>query len=343
MRRPYSLPLVVSLTVMVLLLAACSGSSDESADTTLAPATTEQATTTTTAPTTTTTTAPTTTTTIASTTVAETQAALVTEEDVVYATYWEGRSLTLDMSVPSKPADAPVVIYLPGRGGHSAPPEMVEGLVEEGALVFFVRYAFSGSGPEQILADHGAVAGAMAESAACAINFARAQASSFGNDDPVVVLTGLSNGGGVAAHAALFGADLEARWDEYAAAGGPPRQVECEVTDGSTHVDAVVGMNSPYEVFVPIFDGGYGLTHQQYLDPEMQEFLSSSIGVNPDLKIRLIHAESDMVVPYSSSVDFAAALTDAGYDVGEVIAFDGEHHWVPPEVAIPTIMELIEP
>jgi ketosteroid isomerase-like protein len=47
MRRPYSLPLVASFTVVVLLLAACGGSSDESADTSLAPTTTEQATTTT--------------------------------------------------------------------------------------------------------------------------------------------------------------------------------------------------------------------------------------------------------------------------------------------------------
>ena len=40
MRRPHILPLVISFTVVVLLLAACSGSSDESADTTLAPTTT---------------------------------------------------------------------------------------------------------------------------------------------------------------------------------------------------------------------------------------------------------------------------------------------------------------
>jgi acetyl esterase/lipase len=325
-----------------LLVGGCSQSDDATSDETTT-TTTAPTTTTSTAPTTTTSTASTTTTTIAPTTVAESQTAMVTEKDLVYATYWEGRSLTLDMSVPSKPADAPVVIYLPGRGGHSAPPEMVEGLVEEGAFVFGVRYAFSGSGPEQVLADHGAVAGAMAESVACAVNFARAQASKFGNDDPVVVLTGLSNGGGLAAHVALFGADVEARWDEYAAEGGPPRQVECEVTDGSTQVDAVVGMNGEYDVFVPIFDGGYGRTHQQFLDPELWEFLSSSIGVNPDLKIRLIHGESDIVIPYSNSVGFAAALTDAGYDVGEVIAFDGEHHWVPPELAIPTVMELIGP
>ena len=326
MLRRHSLPPVASFILVVLLLAACSDSTDDGVGTTLAPTTTATATTATTT----------------TTTVVEEQVVAVAGEDLVYAT-WEEQTLTLDMSAPVDPASALIVIYLVPRGGHSAPPEMVEGLVEEGAFVFAVRYAALYSRPEQILADHGADAGAQAESVACAINFARAQASKLGNNDSVVVLTGLSNGGALGAHVALFGADLEARWDEYAAAGGPPRQVECEVNDGSTHVDALVGMNGPYDVFVPIFDGRYGRTHQQFLDPELQEFLSSSIGVNPDLKIRLIHAESDVVVPYEASVNLAAMLTDAGYDVGEVIAFDGEHHWVPAELVIPTIMELIGP
>lgn len=53
MRRPYSLPLVASFTVVVLLLAACGDTADDSADTTVAPTT--ATTTTTTEPTTTTT------------------------------------------------------------------------------------------------------------------------------------------------------------------------------------------------------------------------------------------------------------------------------------------------
>ena len=116
-----------------LLIGGCSQSDDATSDETTT-------TTTTVAPTTTTTTAPTTTTTttVAPTTVAESQAAMVSEADLVYAT-WEEKSLTLAMSAPSEPADAPIVIYLPGRGADSAPPEMVEGLVEEGALVFVVR------------------------------------------------------------------------------------------------------------------------------------------------------------------------------------------------------------
>ena len=52
MRRPYSLPLVASFTVVVLLSAACGDTANDSADTTVAPTT---ATTTTTEPTTTTT------------------------------------------------------------------------------------------------------------------------------------------------------------------------------------------------------------------------------------------------------------------------------------------------
>ena len=255
---------------------------------------------------------------------------------------WGEQSLTLDVYAPVEFDDSPVVVYLPGGGQRAASTALVEALTDEGALVFVVRYAALHSDPEQVLADRGADARAMAESVACAINYARAQASEFGNNDPVVVLTGLSNGGGLAAHAALFGADLEARWDDYAAEGGPPDQVECEVTDGSTHVDALVGMAGGYDIYVPIHDGKWGRAYQQERDPELQEFLSSSIGAYADLKVRLIHGESDGVVPYSNSVDFAAALTDAGYDVGEVIPFDGGHT-VPTELAIPIIMELIEP
>ena len=309
MWRPYSLPLVASFILVVLLLPACSDTADDSVGTTLA-----------------------------STTTVEDQALAVTEEDLVYATWAEG-SLTLDLHPPAKPADAPIVIYLPGRGRDFAPPWIVRGLVDEGAFVLVVRYPASNSTPEQVLADHGADAGAKAESVACAINYARAQASEFGNNDPVVVLTGFSNGGGLGAHAALFGATLEARWDEYAAEGGPSRQVECEITDGSTHVDALVSMGGPYDVNVPIYDGKYGRAYQQEQDPELWEFLSSSIGANPDLKVRLIHGTSDYI-PVEDPTEFAALLTDAGYDV-ELVTFDGGHEVAPPEVFFPTAMEVV--
>ena len=325
---------LILLTVVVLLLPSCSDTADDSSDTTLAPTTT-----TTIALTTTTSTAPTTTTTIAPTTVAESQAATVTEKDLVYATGAEG-SLTLDMYAPVESNGAPFVIYLLGRGDPDAPKLVVDGLVEEGTIVF-VAWPAGYGGPEQILSGHGADIRAMADSVVCAIRFAREQASERDSTDPVVVLTGFGGAGGVAAHAALFGATLEARWDEYAAEGGPPRQVECEVTEGSTHVDALVGMAGAYDIFVPIYDGMWGRAYQQEHDPELWEFLSSSIGANSDLIVRLIHGTTDGSLPYEISAGFAPMLTDADYDV-QVVAFDGGH-WVPPELAVPTIMEVIGP
>ena len=339
--------LLAVVSALTALAASCGNTADDVADTTLAPTTTTveattttAATTTTTVEVTTTTTAATTTTTVAPATTVGDQAVAVTERGLVYATWEEDWSLVLAMSAPSEPADAPIVIYLPGRGEDSAPPEMVGGLVEEGALVFVVRYPGATGGPDQILADHGADARAKAESVACAIHFARARAADFGNNDPVVVLTGFSNGAGLGTHAALFGVTLEARWDEYGAEGGPPRQVECEVNDGSTHVDALVSIAGPYDLYVPIYDGMYGRAYQQERDPELQEFLASSIGVNPDLKVRLFHGTSDWL-PMENTTEFAALLTDADYDV-EFVEYDGGHE-VPTELAIPAIMELIGP
>ncbi len=274
----------------------------------------------------------------APTTTLDEQALPVTEVDLAYATSAEG-PLTLDMHAPVRPADAPIVLYLPGRGRDSAPPWIVEGLVDEGAFVFVVRYAATDSSPEKILADHGADAGAQAQSVACAIHYARSWASDFGNNDPLVVLTGFSNGSGLGAHTALFGSTLEERWDEYAAQGGPPRQVECEMTEGSTHVDVLVGMGGNYDVFVSIYDGKYGRTYQQELDPELWEFLSSPIGANPDLKVRLIHGTSDFI-PVADAEEFKALMIDAGYDV-ELTTFDGGHVIAPDEVLFPIVREVL--
>ena len=275
----------------------------------------------------------------APTTTLDEQALPVTEVDLAYATSAEG-PLTLDMHAPVRPADAPIVLYLPGRGRDSAPPWIVEGLVDEGAFVFVVRYAATDSSPEKILADHGADAGAQAQSVACAIHYARSRASNFGNNDPLVVLTGFSNGSGLGAHTALFGSTLEERWDEYAAQGGPPRQVECEMTEGSTHVDVLVGMGGNYDVFVSIYDGKYGRAYQQELDPELWEFLSSSIGVNLDLKIRLIHGTSDWI-PVEGAAEFTALLSEAGYDA-ELTTFDGGHATAPLDLFLPIVMEVLD-
>lgn len=263
--------------------------------------------------------------------------------DLEYATQAQDQ-LTLDMFVPAEPGGAPIVLHLPGGGESGAPMSMIDPLVEEGAIVVFVRSARRSAGATTLLADHGAVARAQADSMACAIRFARAEAAELGSDDPVFVLTGYSWGGGLAAHVALFGADLEARWDEYAAEGGPQREVDCAIPTGSTHVDALVAMGGAYDHFVPAWDGPvglYGRSYQQERDPALWQFLYSSIGAAPDLEVRLIHGTTDPITSPEMSAEFAAVLTAAGYDV-QFETFEGGHT-LPVDLAISTITEVLRP
>jgi hypothetical protein len=145
-------------------------------------------------------------------------------------------------------------------------------------------------------------------------------------------------------HAALFGAELEERWDAYGADVELERQVDCEVTGESTHVDAVVGFAGGYDQWVPIYEGGYGLSYQQDFDPELWSFLSSAIGVNPGLTIRLVHGKADSTIPFSLSTGFEEAIADAGYDV-QLIPFEGGHMMMLDEMvvelAVSTILDAI--
>jgi hypothetical protein len=268
----------------------------------------------------------------------EAEATVSMETGVVYGT-WEGRTLTLDIHAPADPEDAPVVVYLPGRCEHSVPFKLLDGLIENGAIVFVVPYAAISYQPKTILAEGSADVRAMADSLACAMHMVRDRAARFGSADPVVVLTGFSMGGAPAAHAALFGSDLERRWEEFATEGGPPRQVVCEVATGSTHVDALVGVAGAYDMLVPAFEGGYGREYQQARNFEQWQFLASAVGLNPDLEIRLIHGTKDSIIAFENATEFAEVMGEAGYDV-QLIGFEGGH-WVESELTLSIIVGLI--
>ena len=57
-----------------------------------------------------------------------------------------------------------------------------------------------------------------------------------------------------------------------------------------------------------------------------------------DLKVRLLHSETDSVVPYETSVEFEATLAEAGYDV-KLIPFSGGHS-APFDLTVETVMEV---
>ena len=324
MRRLLPIGMMVGL---LALFTACGGNEADSAPTTTSMATVATATT------------------AASTTTIEAQAEPWRENDLVFQTrISDGATLTIDLYFPAEPENAPIAI-----GGTTA-------LVEEGFIVVdfdsddhigenpAIELDFPADDEHSAAIDYSSRGAPIRESAegfACAIRLVRARAAELGNDNPLVVLSSASAGAGLGAHVALFGDTFDARWDEFAAEGGPSRQWDCTVTSGSTHVDVLVGTAGTYDLHVPIYDSLYGRTYLEERDPELQAFLASAIGTNPDLKIRLIHGTYDDGIPFWNSERFAAALAEAGYDVGEVIPFNGGHVHPPDEVYLPTLMEVL--
>lgn len=68
--------------------------------------------------------------------------------------------------------------------------------------------------------------------------------------------------------------------------------------------------------------------------------MSSAIGTNPDLTVRLIHGTGDDVIPLERSSEFEAALAEPGYDV-ELITVDCSHVEPPAELFLATVLEML--
>jgi dienelactone hydrolase len=261
-------------------------------------------------------------------------------KDLVYAKGIqpeEQREWKLDEYAPTEPGDWPVVVFLHGAGGTKERwTTVTRAIAEQGAIVFAIDYPWIH--PQLAIRGNGKGYREMADIVACAIRFARARASDLGMDTAPVVITGFCGGGAVASHVALAGESVGRRWEQYAASrGGPPRQVDCEVSQGSTHVDALVGIAGPYDGLVG-YDGKYGREFMQEKDPDLWKLLHGCIGENPDLKVRLLHGETDRLVGYKNSVRFEATLAEAGYDV-KLIQFTGGHE-LPLELTVQTVMNV---
>lgn len=263
------------------------------------------------------------------TTLVEVPVEALSERDVVYASdISDGRAVMLDMLFPANPADAPIVI------------EGEEDWVELGMIVVKRHEDPPGlaTGPEGMVADRHSVRG-WGELLACAIRVARVRASELGNESPKVVIVGFSLLGGISTQFGLFGETFDTRWEEFAAAGGPPRQFECAVAGGSTHVDAVIGVAGTYDLSMPVIDGTFGREYQRERDPEIQEFLASAIGANQDLELHFIHGTLDEI-PAEYASELADVLADAGYDV-QVTMWPGEHEMPPDDIFMPILTEVI--
>ena len=276
-----------------------------------------------------------------SSTLSDSPTAVKVYKDLVYAIGTKlGRSFRwrLDVYAPGEAGEWPAVLLLPGAGQRKGEYEALpRAIAEEGAIVFVADYP--NMHPRVAIVSKGKGLREMAETVACALRCARARAPDFGSDSPTVAISGFAVGAGIGSHAALLGENVDSRWEEYAESrGGPRRQVECLISEGSTGVDVLVGVAGAYDSFMGL-DGEFGRDFIQEKDRELWEMLNGTIGGNPDLKVRLLHSETDDVIPIEISGAFEEILADEGYDV-ELIPFEGGHS-SPLEETVQTIIDVL--
>ena len=261
-------------------------------------------------------------------------------EDLVYALDRadDGAEQKLDAYVGAGGEDAPVVVYTPGRGQRrSFASQLAGALAERGTTVLVVDGPLPS--PEAAVTNNAEGIREMVESVACAVRYA--PGSEYGSETAPLVLSGYSHGGGVASLVALAGADFTWVGVVYSeSAGGLPARYDCTADEASTRVDGFVGIAGSYDAFVG-YEGRYGRDFMLEHDPELWEVLYSTIGMHPELRVRLLHTDPDPIIPYENSVEFEAVLGQAGYDV-ELTAFD-DGHYVPLDLTVDTVMDLLDP
>ena len=237
----------------------------------------------------------------------------------------------LDIYTPNEAGDWPVIVFLHGYDGNKEYyATLSQAIAEQGAVVFTASWPTWIA--DMAARDNGKGFREMSEVLSCAIRFARATASDYGGDPSQVTLVGHSMGASTGAWVALAGDNLDRSWEEFTSnRGGPPAQVECVVSAGSTHVDAFVGIGGGYDDFTgPL----------QKRDAELWQIAApyAHLGQNLDLRVRLIHGERDDLAMPEHAVQFNDALAEAGYDTS-LILWDGKHR-VPTELTVAEVIKV---
>jgi len=300
---------MILATASTLILVACAGvttGADAAQTTTTISSTTTSVPTTvatTVVPTTTTSTSTTTTTTLATgSTIVSPDGSVLITEDVPFTS-----NLSMDVFAPTTTGTFPVVVMFHGGGWVGGHPDdiapLAASMAAAGTIVFNAPYrlALRGGGYPMTFED-----------AACAVRFAREHAPRFGGDPETIIVVGYSAGAHIGAVTALAGDSFDG---------------DCAVDSGSALPDAFVGVAGPYDsdLFDPFLVLFFGTDRAEDPGPWEDGNPYTHIGENPDLAVRLIQGELDLLVPAGFAIAFDDALAEAGYDVELTIVENGDH------------------
>ncbi len=222
----------------------------------------------------------------------------------------------LDVYAPLQPKNLPIVVVLHGGSPAQKEDSGIQGIAYDAAqlgAVAIVPSLSPASHGDRFSTNGGAGIREDTESVACAVRFARANASNYGSQSDEVIVIGHSGGGYHGLWQTLVGDDIGSVWDEYASThGGPPQQVDCMAgADVSARVDAFIGFAGAYTVF----------DAPQLADrPDLVAVLSPAtyIGRNTDVILRLLPAEREAIMPKyvtEHNEQFYQDLLAAGQDV----------------------------
>jgi hypothetical protein len=231
-------------------------------------------------------------------------------EDILYATAVDpdAQERLLDIYVPGSPGNYPVVLWAHGSNLDKASGKILGRLLSKnGFVAVTIDWQDDVDAQDKI----GHFREAM-ENAECALRLIGSQAERYGGDPERVIWAGYSAGGWLGSLVSFGEGDLQALWDEYAATQeGPPRQVDCAEEAKPAQVTGLVASSTPF--FSDFWLETDAVADSAYNLQELKAY--TTIGHNPDLKVRLIHGEIDTPSITEGAELFFSALEEAGYDV----------------------------
>jgi acetyl esterase/lipase len=222
---------------------------------------------------------------------------------------------TSTLSLDVYGSGGPTVVVFHGGGWVGGSPEeiapLAKAIADQGAVVFNAPYrlVFQGGGFPTTLED-----------AACAVRFAAAHSTDYGGDPTRLVVVGYSAGAHIAAVMALAADTFDG---------------DCLVNINDTLPTRLVGIAGPYDTDAvgPLMEPFFGTDRDTDPEPWRLGNPLTYLGRNPNLVVRLIHGDQDLVVPLLFSQFFQQQLSDHGYDVTLTVISGADH----TDVADPSV------